>query len=374
MKRRAFTLIEVLVAAAITVIVAGVVLAMLTSFSSSFSRTSGRLGAAGQARLALDQLTLDLQSALYRDDGATWLAASITGNVTTPSGSLWRAAATNVPKPANNAGTRGSSLDLFSTRQGLVNVGTSTVPGPLADARYGVAGTWLRFFTVRRGSNSTAAGAALTDTASTPVAVGWQIIRRLPTNSAGTTSNDFRYFLHRAEVRSAPTGGRASSPGTLDSGFDITAASYTANSTRNTGALGDPRSVSAPSDPGTILAENVIDFGVRFYVYVTDARGARTLKQVFPATPTTTTYTAKLPPGVKNAAGNLTDCFPEVADVMVRVLTDEGAALIQGMEQNTTIAANRPAQYGSAAEWWWAVADAHSQVFTRRIALPARPL
>ena len=364
-------MLELLVAAAITAILAGIVIAMVTNVSSSFARTTGRLSAAAQARLALDQLTLDLQSALYRDDGAMWLAASITGNVTTPSGSVWRAAATAVPKPANNAGTRGSSLDLFSTRQGLTVVGTATAPGPLADARYGVAGTWLRFFTTRRGSNTSA---TLTDTASTPVAVGWQIIRRLPTNSPGTTSSDFRYFLCRAEVRSAPTTAAASSPGTLDSGFDVTATNYTTTTTRNTGALGDPRSVSSPTDPGTILAENVIDFGVRFYVYVPDANGVSVLTQIFPATAGDLTHNATLPPGVKNAAGDYTSDFPQVVDVMIRVLTDEGATLIQNIEQNSLLAASRPAQYGSNAEWWWAIADAHAQVFTRRIVLNAKPL
>src|SRR5882672_9808547 len=93
---RAFTVLELLVAAGITALLAGIVLAMVTNVSGSFARTTGRLSAAAQARLALDQLTLDLQSALYRDDGAAWLAASITGNQTQPSGSLWRAAATAV--------------------------------------------------------------------------------------------------------------------------------------------------------------------------------------------------------------------------------------------------------------------------------------
>jgi type II secretory pathway pseudopilin PulG len=371
MKTRGFTLIELLVAAGITVLIAGVVVAVLIGFSSTFARTSGRLAAAAQARLALDQLTLDLQSALYRDDGATWLAASITNNVTQPSVNLWRSASTGVPKPSTSDQTRGTSVDLFARRAGLVIAGNATTAGPLSDVRYGVTGTWLRFFTVRRGSNSTTAAAALVDTASTPVAVGWQIIRRLPTGTAGSPSQDFRYFLHRAEVRSAADGG--SRPGTLDTGFDITLAPYTNTSARNTGLPGDPWTISAP-DTGSILAENVIDFGVRCYIYTTDANGTRILKQIFPATAASTRYTAKLPPRVKNGTDTFDDCFPEVVDVMVRVLTDEGATLIQGVEQNSAFAANRPAQYGNAAEWWWAIADAHSQVFTRRIVLPARAL
>ena len=64
--------------------------------------------------------------------------------------------------------------------------------------------------------------------------------------------------------------------------------------------------------------------------------------------------------------------MPEVVDVMVRILTDEGARLIGTFEQ-----ANSPLTLPAgvnAQQYWWQLATAHSQVFTRRIVLPTQPL
>lgn len=346
---RAFTLLELLVAVGLTAVMAGAIIAVVTHVSSFWSRTSGRLSAEAQARHALDQLTLDLQSALYRDDGNTWLAANVLGN--TGNSGLWdtRNTTANALKPANGAGS-------------LATIAT----GNLTDARFGLAGTWLRFFTTKRGSNTTT---DVANTTSAPVAVGWQIVRRAGTTN--TNNTDRRYFLHRAEARPTTAANR---PGTLESGFGITATAYASASalTNNTGALRDPRSVRAPQDPGTIIAENVIDFGVRFHVHTTDASGARVLTRIFPSGNGDLAHAATLPPGVPNGSGALTDCFPEVADVLVRVLTDEGARLIAAYEANpqrVTAPANRTPQ-----QYWWDLALAHSRVFTRRVVLNAKPL
>jgi hypothetical protein len=64
--------------------------------------------------------------------------------------------------------------------------------------------------------------------------------------------------------------------------------------------------------------------------------------------------------------------FPDVVDVMVRILTDEGAALIANIEKNQTPALTVPQKYnGNAQEWWWGVARENSRVYTRRIVLNA---
>ena len=71
-------------------------------------------------------------------------------------------------------------------------------------------------------------------------------------------------------------------------------------------------------------------------------------------------------------AANFNQLMPEVVDVMVRILTDDGARLIALYEQaNTplTLPAGRNAQ-----QYWWDLAMAHSQVFTRRIVINAKPL
>lgn len=333
----AYSLIELIVAVGITAVVVAFIVTILTNVSGFWSRTSGRLSAEAQARFILDQITLDLQSALYRDDGNAWLAATIPAN--TNNTGLW-----------SNTQTTGSAVKPPNATGSLQAIAT----GNIADARFGVAGTWLRFFTTKRGSNS-----ALT-TASAPVAVGYQIVRRATSGNEGR-STDRRYLLHRVEVR--PTNASTTRVGTFESGFDIVSAAYLP--TRNTAQTGDPAEIRYPTI-NSVIAENVIDFGVRFYVR--DAAVTGGLRQVFPLSNATLSYVAKSPPTVADAP----DPFPEVADVMIRVLTDEGARMIAGFEaapQRVTAAVGRTNQ-----QYWWDLALAHSQVFTRRIVLNGRTL
>jgi hypothetical protein len=60
--------------------------------------------------------------------------------------------------------------------------------------------------------------------------------------------------------------------------------------------------------------------------------------------------------------------MPEVADVMLRILSEEGAVQIENIETGRVM---RPAGFATDAEWWWAVAEAHSRIFIRRVNLPA---
>ena len=331
--RRAFSLIEVLVAVGITTVLVGFIIVIVNNVSGFWSRTSGRLSAEAQGRFIIDQLTLDLQSALFRDDGNIWFAATIPAN--TSNSGLWSNTLTTgtAIKPANAAG----SLQTPAT-------------GNLADARFGIAGTWLRFFTTKRGANNT----GQISTTSAPVAVAYQIIRRA-TSGNEARSQDRRYLLHRAEVR--PTTVSSTAPGTLESGFNITATAY-APATNTVRQVNDPAEVRYPTI-NSVIAENVIDFGVR--LYVRDASVAGGLRQVFPANNSTTSYNAKAPPTAVGAG----DVFPDVIDVMVRVLTDEGANMIAGYEaapQRIVARSDRTAQ-----QYWWDLALGNSRVFTRRI-------
>lgn len=344
---RGFTLIELLVASAVTVLLVGFIVATVANVSGYWNRSSGRLGASAQARYVLDQLTLDLQSALYRDDGNVWLAASIPA--TTATSTFWSTTNNVNPKPTNTVAN--GSLQAIATG----NLGENSPTSP----RFGQTGVWLRFFTAKRGGNT----AATPTTISAPVAVGWQIVRR-PTN--GVAGNlTFRYFLHRAEARPGLSGTR---PGTLDIGYSITAAGYTTSTagTNNGATTGDPRGVQVPgslTNTDSIVGENVIDFGVRCYV-----RGSNgsALTPVFPTSATTLSYLATTPPRI----GAVTGQFPEVVDVMVRVLTDEGAAQITAFEAGRlTAPAGR-----TNVQYWWDIALANSQVFTRRVTLRVQPL
>lgn len=332
-KLRAFTLIEVLVAVGITTVVVGFMIVIVNNVSGFWSRTSGRLSAEAQGRFIIEQLTLDLQSALFRDDGNTWLAITIPAN--TSNSGLWSNTTTTgtAIKPANAAG----SLQTPAT-------------GKLADARFGVAGVWLRFFTTKRGANNTTQIA----TTSAPAAVAYQIIRRA-TSGNEARSQDRRYLLHRSEVR--PTTISSTARGTLEAGFNITSSDY-APSSNNVRQVSDPGEIRYPTI-NSVIAENVIDFGVR--LYVRDASRPDGLRLVFPANNSTTSYVAKAPSTAVGAG----DVFPDVIDVMVRVLTDTGANKIAGYEaapQRIVAPSDRTAQ-----QYWWDLALANSQVFTRRI-------
>jgi hypothetical protein len=258
----------------------------------------------------------------------------------------------------------------------------------LAEARFGQAGVWLRFFTTRRAANTGVS------TVSAPVAVGYQIVRR-PTSINGAAAVVPRgYLLHRAEVRPATENNR---PGTLEAGFNLdpTPAQPTLYSQRSPGstsnndgtAYGDPFGLKVPGtntpprNLDAVIADNVIDFGVRCYVRDPNAPGG--LRLVFPAADeagrlgnsAAARLRGQLPSGSPVTAENFNLHFPEVIDVMIRVLTDEGAAALANVERNQTPLPPVPPKYGnSVPQWWWGVAQENSRVYTRRIVLQAQPL
>jgi prepilin-type N-terminal cleavage/methylation domain-containing protein len=71
--RRAFTLIEVMVATVVMLILFGLVIQITSHVLNAWHRTSGRLSANAEARIAMDRLTQDLQTAVVRADGLQWL-------------------------------------------------------------------------------------------------------------------------------------------------------------------------------------------------------------------------------------------------------------------------------------------------------------
>ena len=76
-RRHAFTIIELLVAAGITAMLAGFIAVIVRNLSIVWTRSGNRLGTDAQARVVLDQLQLDLQGAHFRDDGNVWLAVDL---------------------------------------------------------------------------------------------------------------------------------------------------------------------------------------------------------------------------------------------------------------------------------------------------------
>jgi type II secretory pathway pseudopilin PulG len=352
-RRSGFTLLELLLAATLTALLAALLLMVVAGTMTHWDRTAGRLRAADEARLGLDQLEQDLGAAIFRADGGVWLAATVLPN--TGLSGQWRSATMSAQgKPGN-------------THPGTLNLGGSS----WEDARFGVAGVWLRFFTTKADTNASAAELPA------PVAVGYQIIRQNVTSSA---ASEQRYLLFRAEVRRTKTTSGAA--GVFESGYDLDPAATPATAYMTpSGTTGDPGNLLRPP-LGAALVDNVIDFGIRLYV-----REGGNLRLVFPAAPSSLggepaggSPTQSIPPSA--GTEHLSRCispasddayshvFPDVAEVMIRVLDDEGARLVEAYEAGRLQA---PAGV-SAADYWWILATAHSQVVTRRIAIAGRPL
>ncbi|MBX3735375.1 MAG: prepilin-type N-terminal cleavage/methylation domain-containing protein [Candidatus Didemnitutus sp.] len=314
MKRRVqgFTLLELLVAVTLTLGMAAVMLAVTTGTLNVWRRSQDRFSTSVQAKLALDFLERDLHAGVFRSDAATtWLAVDVTNS----SGSLvsrgWQVA--SLMKPST-----GESLNLLPTSDDGRN-------SPISNARFGVSGTWLRMISTVAESGTDGA---------LPRAVAYQVARRPQTGAISATNPaEVRYALYRAAVSSSTS---------FANGNDVTA------------GYGTALSVVNASDA---ILSNAVDFGVWLYVQAADG----SLRRIFPADAGDISHAARDSGGAPDA-----NRYPSVADVMIRVLSEEGARQVAAMEQ-ATIA--RPSNYTSDAEWWWSVVEANSSVYVRRIEL-----
>ena len=70
--RSAFTLIEIMVATAVMVILVGLVIQITNEVLKVWNRSAGKLSA-NSARIAMELLTQDLETAVFRDNGMQWL-------------------------------------------------------------------------------------------------------------------------------------------------------------------------------------------------------------------------------------------------------------------------------------------------------------
>jgi len=348
---RSFTLLELLVAAMLAAALSTACLWAAARMVAQWNRARGAIAAAATAEFVLGQVEQDLEGAIFKADGNVWLAATALAD--TKLSGQWKAA--SVPaqaKPGNSYG------------------GTWNPAAPsLADARCGIAGVWLRFFTTKMDTGATAADL------SAPAAVGYQLIRQGVTSASGAEQ---RYMLFRAEVRRVRT--ESGAPGTFETGYqlDPAATPATAYMTAN-GTSGDPGNLIRPP-LASVLADHVIDFGVRLYV-----RENGVLRVIFPATaaaggglPACGMLSAEAPgssemvhlasAGERSAADFYRHAFPDVAEIMVRVLDEEGARLIGSYEAGRI----RPPAGVSSEDYWWTLAEAHSVVRIRRVAIIGR--
>ncbi|WP_157772457.1 PulJ/GspJ family protein [Lacunisphaera limnophila] len=320
-----FTLLELLVAVTITLLIAGLMLAVTMNVLTLWRRQQAKYTQAMTAKQVLDQLEQDLQAAVHRRDTTRWLAADILDSSATLANHGWLAGP-GMMKP----GGGGSLRPLPEPGRGGERL--------IEQARFGLSGVWLRCVTTNVESGG-----------SLPIVVAWQMARRPVTGDpvAGNPA-PVRYALYRSAI---------SSEETLVRGYDVASGNY-ASSNNNPYAVGAAQFRLARNvmNPGhaNLIASNVVDFGC--WLYVRDGGGA--LVRIYPGAAGDLSHQAVGQSGANDSA------FPVVADVLVRILSEEGAGLIEAMESGRVV---RPADQATDAAWWWSVVEAHSAVFSRRI-------
>jgi prepilin-type N-terminal cleavage/methylation domain-containing protein len=180
--------------------------------------------------------------------------------------------------------------------------------GRLDEARFGGGGAWLRCVTTRRGRNTSL------ETISAPVLVDYRIQRR-----PGASGTGF-HVLARTELSPEQLMRRETLMTETDGEGEIQTASV----------------------------EGVVDFGIRCLFR---DNGLGSADFVFPPIPR---------PDREGATR-----IPAVVDVMVRILTDEGARLLARFEDG----GSPLPPSANAAEAWWEIVLQHSHVYTRRVVL-----
>ena len=212
----------------------------------------------------------------------------------------------------------------------------------IEECRFGVRGVWLRFFTQapELDPEAKSSGGAR--------AVSYQIVRHGLLGDSDTAMP--RYQLFRSDV---------SDENTLKAGFNhipmfpsrlnnlgnvqldpIYGEKSDQNGYRTAETIHNPiiQNADTISPTAFSIAANVVDFGIRAYVFKNNRHGTGYLKQIFPdknsATDTEYEFLASSHPGYrKDQSDPDMNAFPHVVDIMVRILTSEGASALASFER-----------------------------------------
>lgn len=364
---------ELMVAAALSLVLAALAITIATRTLSSWRRASGRTAAANQAAFVLGKLATDLEASVRRADANAWLIATVqpdqkgegdadAGASGAPYFGTWSDAV--IAKPGWSApGSEASSQCL------------APASGELGDARSGMAGVWLRFFS--RVSDAGGAAAELRET-STIRAVSYQLIRRRVAAASGASSvSARRYALFRSEVRPYHESARPAVRSTWGVGFDLLALAYNdpaafipGSTERGSSGEAEPGGLRRP-DRAQVLADNVIDFGLRLYRRTGDGGWRLVFPDDDSGRPSETNRAFVLTGGAYSVlpgsgysyAGEIRCGNADAAELFVRVLTEEGARRLEAIERGE--AGPRPTAQPSDGAWWWSEARALSSVHTR---------
>jgi type II secretory pathway pseudopilin PulG len=361
-RTQGFTVIELLVAVSVTALLSGMLLLISTQVLETQSKSTSTIETNQIAQFVLDQVQEDLQCALYRNDGNVWMAISLL-NDNENSGGSW----VN-PSISSNGKSQIDSLRIVGLDWPSEELTDSEIDalgqGPFLESRFGVAGCWLRFFSQspELDPNAKNHGSAR--------AIGYQILRY---GLTGSPSSRAKYQLFRSDV---------SARNTFEAGYNLHPNDGGYNSSASLTSL-DPSDLGTPRIPSSItnpivtdgtdysptsfsIASNIIDFGIRAYHLEENSFGTGNLVQIFPPIDISSPgnllaqeFMATSYNTYQTLNNKTFYLFPDVMDVMVRVLSMEGARLVEAFENGSVPNTDNLN--------WWSIAEEHSEVYIRRI-------
>jgi type II secretory pathway pseudopilin PulG len=312
-RRRAFTLIEIMVAAAITIVMIGLVIQITGEVLKLWNRSMGKLSANAEARIAMELLTSDLEAAMLRNDGMLWLYSVDDGNL--PS--------------IGDYSPKTITLAMFTTAQDRPqqDQNGNSVPGNICTVQY-------------------------------------QLVYQNPVT--GEDSEDSNAFaLHRRLIDPVTTFADFLGAGNQENFDKWLELEYSVSSDVSLSYTEYP----VPSDPNYYLAGNIVDFQVEFFVI--DADG---VAQSVP--PSTAVYyggkngvdgdsIATVGP-FQNVTEKLR--YPiEYADISMTIVSSEGMNILRNL------LAGRGGTGYSANEADKVILQ-HGEIFKRRVHFQAKPL
>ena len=354
-----FTILELLVAVSVTALLAAMLLNITSQVVSTQTKASGDLETNQIAQFILDRIQEDLQCAISRNDGNVWMAAKILTDELTSSS--W-VSSKSVAKPKEES--KRVFIDdwpdevWLSDQKGkeAKELAEANQQGPLIESRYGIGGTWLRFFSQAPELDSNIQNKGEVR------AIAYQIVRY---GLTGADTSRPRYQLFRSDVSAENTFAAGFNLHPVDGNYNVNKAS----NLRGANIIKNPISQETLGESPTSfsLASNIVDFGLRAYIYQKNSLGKRYLKQLFPMTENMNhedEFIASTHSGYRsNPSDASLNAFPEVVDVMIRVLTSEGESAVSALEEGLT-----PIPEGyNEGEYWWKLAEENSDVYTRRI-------
>jgi len=308
---RAFTLIEMVVALAVTAVIGYFFISIGRDFVRAWDNFGDAVSRETEARAALDLIAKDFESAYFREGSSHMLAVDVlpdNGNASAD----WEVG------PAERPTSSG-----FDT----------------VNHEYGWAGCWVRLFTTTPSLN----------------AVGYQIIRSTIRDNLGTP----RYMLYRNTTLTRDV------ISNIENGFadalDLTGSN----------ALYDVSGGVVNPKRSNILAVNVVDFGVRLYIYEpnptsdpSDVDASEGLRLIFPADESSRLQ-SPIPNNGQHRSSTFvgtaySDRYPDVVEVFMRILNENGAQALSAMEES-----------GSNAQWEEIVAN-NSKLYRRYIVVRGR--